>query len=179
MMRLQRRRARQAPVVYQIGDNVRIRKEKIKFAKGFEQNYLTKIFKASKLVRTFPQPVYELEDLQGNSTEGQFYIEELIPVIITKNTAYKTDKVPISRIRRDIREYLVPWRGYGSDFDSRIPALSIRVQKLLLQKLYITLSSDSSLDIYPDNTLSAFQVQLPKPIDLGRDNWEVGLCEVS
>jgi hypothetical protein len=46
-----------------------------------------------------------------------------------------------------------------------------------MNQFYITVLSDSSLDIYPDNKLSGFQALLPKPVDLGRDNWEVGLCE--
>jgi hypothetical protein len=37
-------------------------------------------------MRKIPRPVYELEDLLGNNIEGQFYSEELSPVIVTENT---------------------------------------------------------------------------------------------
>ena len=126
MMKQQLRGARQAPVVYHIGDNVRISREKIKFEKGFQQTFSTEIFKVSKIVRRFPQPVYELEDLRGIPIEGQFYREELTPVIITKNTPYKIDKILGTRVRKGIREHFVLWRGYGSDFDSWMPASSIQ-----------------------------------------------------
>ena len=62
---------------------MRISKEKMKFAKGGEQNYTTEIFKVSKVVHRTPRPVFELEDLRGQEIEGQFYSEELVPVRIT------------------------------------------------------------------------------------------------
>jgi len=51
---------------------VRISKEKMKFAKGGEQNYTTEIFKIRKVVYRTPRPVFELEDLRGEEIEGQF-----------------------------------------------------------------------------------------------------------
>jgi len=68
---------------FRVGQHVRISKEKMKFAKGGEQNYTTEIFKVSKVVHRTPRPVFELEDLRGQEIEGQFYSEELVPVRIT------------------------------------------------------------------------------------------------
>jgi len=62
---------------------VRISKEKMKFAKGGEQNYTTEIFKVRKVVHRTPRPEFELEDLRGRKIESQFYSEELVPVRIT------------------------------------------------------------------------------------------------
>jgi len=42
---------------------------------------------------------------------------------------------------------------------------------------FLTLPSDSSLDIYPDNTLSEFTVNLPQPMEL-EGEWEVCLNEI-
>jgi len=42
---------------------------------------------------------------------------------------------------------------------------------------YVTLLSNSSTKAYPDNTISAFTVQVAYEIDLGTDTWEVALCE--
>ena len=43
---------------------------------------------------------------------------------------------------------------------------------------YVTLLSNSSQDLYSDNTIAAFTVELARPLNLGPNvNWEVGLCE--
>ena len=45
---------------------------------------------------------------------------------------------------------------------------------------YITLYSNASQRLYPDNTQASFTCHLAQPIDLGStSDWEVGLCEVS
>jgi len=86
---------------------VRISKEKMKFAKGGEQNYTTEILKVRKVVHRTPHPVIEIEDLRGQEIEGQFYSEEFVPVRITKRTTFKIDKILDKRVRRGILEYLV------------------------------------------------------------------------
>jgi hypothetical protein len=37
--------------------------------------------------------VYDLEDIHGTPIDGQFYQEELTPVLITSRTTYKIDKI--------------------------------------------------------------------------------------
>jgi hypothetical protein len=45
---------------------------------------------------------------------------------------------------------------------------------------YITLFSNASQKLYPDNTLASFTIRLAQLIILGSaDKWEVGICEVS
>ena len=46
---------------------------------------------------------------------------------------------------------------------------------------YVTLFSNASIDLYPDNTRAVFTTHLAHPIDLGTSSsdWEVGLCVVS
>jgi len=45
---------------------------------------------------------------------------------------------------------------------------------------YITLFSNASQDMYPDNKITAFTIQLAQPIRLDPSEiWEVGLCELS
>ena len=45
---------------------------------------------------------------------------------------------------------------------------------------YITLFSNASQKLHPDNTLAEYTIQLAQRIDLGsRDNWEVGLRKFS
>ena len=43
---------------------------------------------------------------------------------------------------------------------------------------YLTLPSDGSIDVYPDNTLSTFTNRLVQPVDLTEGEWEVGLMEM-
>ena len=111
------RRIRVTKVKFNVGQHVRISKEKMKFAKGGEQTFSTEIFRITKVVERKPRPVYELEDLNKTPIGGQFYAEE---------TTYKIDKILEKRVRRGIREYLVRCKGYGKDFDSWIPASSVK-----------------------------------------------------
>ena len=106
--------------------SISISKKKIKFAKGAEQNFSQEIFRINKVNNRTPRPVYELEDLNITFIEGQFNREELTPVRITKQTVYKINKILDKKVRRGIRVYLVRWQGYNKDFDSWIPASSVR-----------------------------------------------------
>ena len=48
--------------------------------------------------------------------------------------------------------------------------------------IYVTLFSNASIDLYPDNIRAVFTTHLAHPIDLGTTSsseWEVGLCEIS
>ena len=46
------------------------------------------------------------------------------------------------------------------------------------KNFYVTLLSNASQKIYPDNTKAAFIIHLQQPINLGTSSdWEVGLCE--
>jgi len=64
--------------------------------------------------------------LNKTPIEGQFYQLELNPVRIREQTTYKIDKILDKRFRRGIQECLVRWQGYNKDFDSWIPAKSVK-----------------------------------------------------
>jgi len=82
---------------------VRISKEKAKFAKSAEQNFSTEIFRIAKVIPRNPRPVYELEDLNNQPTDGSLYTEELTPVVVTKPTHFKIDKILATRVTRGIK----------------------------------------------------------------------------
>ena len=121
-----KRSVRVAKAKFRAGQHVRISKEKMKFAKGAEQNFSTKIFRIAKVIERRPLPLYELKDSNDTPIDGQFYQEELTPVRVTSRTVYKMDKILDKRIRRGSSEYLVRWRGYSIDFDSWIPASDVK-----------------------------------------------------
>ena len=81
-----RLRIRAVRAKFHAGQHVRISKEKMKFAKGGEQNLSTEIFRIAKVIERRPWPVFELEDLNRTPIDGQFYEEELTPVRVTKST---------------------------------------------------------------------------------------------
>jgi len=60
---------------FRVGQHVRFSKEKIRFAKAAEQNFSTEIFRVTKVTDRRPRVVYELEDLNGEPIDGQFYRE--------------------------------------------------------------------------------------------------------
>ena len=46
------------------------------------------------------------------------------------------------------------------------------------KQFYVTLFSNGSQELFPENTKSSFSITLTQAIDLGpNDTWEVGLCE--
>ena len=87
-------------VKYKVGDLVRITQEKVKFAKGYEQNFSTQIFQVVKVIRRVPQPVYELSDLQSRPIEGRFYNYELVKVVVSPDTEFQIDKIVRTRKKR-------------------------------------------------------------------------------
>jgi hypothetical protein len=98
----------------------------MRFAKGAEQNYSMEIFRVTNVIRRRPRPVSNLQDLNNTPIDGQFYQEELVAVRISKRKEYKIDKILRKRNRHGITEVLVHWKGYPTDYDSWIPASSVR-----------------------------------------------------
>ena len=47
-----------------------------------------------------------------------------------------------------------------------------------MKEFYLTLLSDSSLNTFANNRQSSFTVRLDHPIQIDKDNWEVGLVEI-
>lgn len=88
------------------GDYVRISKEKMKFEKGYEQNWSEEIFVIKKVILRKPV-VYEIKDLKEEDIRGTFYEKELQKVIMLKSAKYKIDKIIDSRGRGVRKQLLV------------------------------------------------------------------------
>jgi hypothetical protein len=115
-----------APKKISCGPTRQNHQRKMIFAKGTEENYSTRIFKIIKVIPKSPRPVHELEDLNQTPIEGKVYAEELTPVRISKRTTFQIDIILDRRVRRGIVECLFKWRGYSQDFNSWVPASSVK-----------------------------------------------------
>jgi len=98
----------------------------MKFTKVDEQNFSQKIFRISKLIKRTMRHVYEMEELNKTPIENQFYQEDLTPLRITKQTIYKIYKIFDKKYRRGKEVHLVRWRGDNKEFDSWMPASSLK-----------------------------------------------------
>ena len=101
---------------YNIGDWVRISKQRVTFAKGYLPGWSEEIFVIRKR-RLQREPIYYLRDLKNENLTGAFYEPELQRV--HEPTEYHVEKVLRSRTRRDgVKEYFVKWKGYDASFNS-------------------------------------------------------------
>lgn len=101
---------------FNVGDKVRISREKGKFEKGYEANYSEEIY---VIVERLPRkpPVYKLHDLKGKPFDAIFYEPELIKV------QTKADKVyPIEVIDQQGDQAYIKWVGYPASFNEWMPA---------------------------------------------------------
>jgi hypothetical protein len=69
---------------YNVGQHVRISKEKMHFAKGAEQNNSTEIFRVPKVIKSLPRPVYELQDLNDTPILASF-IRRSLYLFVSRN----------------------------------------------------------------------------------------------
>jgi len=116
----------QESVKYEVSDLVRKTKERVKFAKGYEQTFSTEIFRFAKVIQRMPQPVYELTDLHDRPIEGQFYNYELVKVTVSSQTEFEIDKIVRTCNKDGIKQHFVKWRGYDETFNSWINSTDIK-----------------------------------------------------
>ena len=64
------------PPKFKVGDMVRIHKYKSIFAKGYEANFTSEVFKIIGVLKGDPN-MYVLEDLEEKPIIGKFYEQEL------------------------------------------------------------------------------------------------------
>jgi hypothetical protein len=96
---------------YNIGNQVRISKQKHVFEKGYLPNFSEEIFTIQGRINRQP-PVYQLKDSTGEILEGYFYERELVKVVTSPEDVYLIEKILKTRIRKCIKEALVKWKGY-------------------------------------------------------------------
>nr|CAD2198386.1 unnamed protein product [Meloidogyne enterolobii] len=113
---------------FSVGDKVRIEKYKDVFQKGYLPNFTDEIF-VIKQVRLVPhqRPTYRLSDKKGELIRGWFYANDLCLVRERKkeDVLYDIEKVLKKRNFDGENQYFVKWKGYGTRFNSWIPASSV------------------------------------------------------
>lgn len=112
---------------FDIGDIVRISRNKGHFEQGYHPNWSEELFKVSARVARNP-PVYKIEDLNSTPILGSFYSEEVQAVgKDVSNCTYKIERVLKKRRRSDKTiELYVRWKGYGPEFDSWVQEVDLQ-----------------------------------------------------
>ena len=106
------------PVVFKIGDTVRISKLKNKFSRGYNEQQQLEIFKIKEIKTKSIIPMYTLETYNGDETIiGSFYAFELVKV---SGDVFCIEKVLKKRKRNGILEYFVKWQGFNDTYNSWI-----------------------------------------------------------
>ena len=101
---------------YNVGDLVRISKQRLTFSKGYLPNWSEEIFviRERRMQRV---PIYYLRDFNDELVTGAFYEPELQRV--REPSEYRVEKVLRSRTSRaGVKEYLVKWKGWDNSFNS-------------------------------------------------------------
>ena len=115
------RRGQRIKFKFQVGNNVRISRDKQLFEKGYMHNWSEEYFIIVERLSRTP-PVYRLKDLNDQQLKGVFYEYQLQKV--SPSEIYPISKV----LKRRGTRVLVSWRGWPTpDFDSWIPLADIQL----------------------------------------------------
>ena len=105
---------------------------------------------------------------------------ELTPFGVKACPTFHFDKILDQRSTRGITEELVQWKGWDHSYNSWLPRSYIQeYYGHPRYYFYVTVFSNGSKEVFPENILTAFTIQLAQPVDLGLSDWEVGLAELS
>jgi len=96
---------------FQIGDKVRITKEKHKLSKGYLPNFTEEVFIINEILKNRKPVAYRIIDEDGEDIEGMFYESELVKVVPSDKPIKEIEKVIKSEKRKDDHYYLVKWKG--------------------------------------------------------------------
>ena len=111
------------PVVFKLGDKVRIVKLRSKFSRGYNEQQNQEIFKIKAIKTKSKIPMYVLETYNGDETiSGSFYEFELVKV---SGEVFRIEKIIKKRNRRGLQEYFVKWKGFNDNYNSWINSTDV------------------------------------------------------
>lgn len=99
-----------ATLRYDVGDKVRIAKQKKIFEKSYLPNFTQDVFEVTGVHDRRPG-MYTLKDKDDEPVIGRFYGPELSKVRYNRDDKLIVQKVVDTRTRRGVPEYFVKWRG--------------------------------------------------------------------
>lgn len=111
---------------FSIGDTVRVSNARNAFSRGYGQTFSEELFTVRERHSTIPL-TYTLQDLKQRKVKGVFYEPEM--VLVTgkdENSVFRVEKIIKDRTRKGVKEVLVRWKGYSSDWDTWEPESNIR-----------------------------------------------------
>jgi transposase InsO family protein len=112
--------------VFNIGDTVRIAKQKGKFSRGYQEQSNLEIFRIYDIREKSKIPMYLLESYDGSEKiKGGFYDFELTKV---NNKEFRVEKIIKTRKRGDVTEHFVKWKGFNDSYNSWIQSSDVTKQ---------------------------------------------------
>ena len=113
---------------FKVGDYVRISNLRGMFEKEYDERWTGEIFKISKRMNRQSFPIYELEDVEGESISGTFYEMELQKVYYNAEGSFKIEKVMKTRKKKGkAEESLVKWMHWPKKYNSWIPSSDVTI----------------------------------------------------
>ena len=84
--------------------------------------------------------------------------------MIVEPKTYYIEKVIQKKKEGDRIMLYVKWKGFPDKFNSYVFLKRDRIM------IYVTLPSNNSMDIYPNNKISSFKVNLPETLQLDQEH---------
>lgn len=109
---------------FEVGDEVRIKFDEKPFDKISTQRWSEKVYKIDKVFNKIDKTLYTVK-LNSVPLRKRFYSSELQKVRTTPETRWRIERVIKYRTVNNIREGLVRWLGYDSQYDQWIPVQQI------------------------------------------------------
>jgi transposase InsO family protein len=105
---------------FNVGDTVRIAKQKGKFSRGYKEQSQQEIYKIYEVKQNTKIPMYLLETYDASEKiKGAFYDFELTKV---NSETFRIEKVLQTRKRGNQVEHFVKWKGFNDSYNSWVQA---------------------------------------------------------
>jgi hypothetical protein len=104
--------------IFNIGDTVRIAKQKGKFSRGYKEQSNQEIFKIYEVKERSKIPMYLLQTYDGSEQiKGGFYDFELTKVA---DQIFRIEKILKTRKKGNVTQHFVKWKGFNDSYNSWI-----------------------------------------------------------
>ena len=109
---------------FKLGDQVRIRKSRRPFKKGYFPSWSQEIFTVTKIIQRV-SPVYRLRDYADDEVQGVSRAEELQKAL-KSDDIYKKEKILAEKKENGKVKVFVKWFGHDKKFNSWTPKSELR-----------------------------------------------------